>query len=280
MALIAGTVSASNEIEVTSNAAGPTAAQIYLGQVKRAVSTKRKAFTLIELLVAIAIIAILASMLLPAIARSREKARGIQCMNNQRQLYLAWHQYVDENGGRLPFAYGHSDETWCPDGFNSQGIIERSPLRVYLGDALNVWRCPSISRDASELPVNQAMNFTIGGGNPDRHETNEVVIHHRFASIVGDEPGRLFLLTDKREEVAGTVFRLIPYAGWNKPENYRNPWPAIAHRSAAFFFLDGHSEIHRWRDPRTGPVPPIRESDIQPFNKDIEWINWHTVTLR
>src|SRR5687768_8221755 len=83
-------------------------------------------FTLIELLVVIAIIAILASMLLPALAKAKLKTQGVQCMNNTRQLMLAWRMYAEDNNEKLPFAYAaaggaNARYAWMQGGLDFNG---------------------------------------------------------------------------------------------------------------------------------------------------------------
>jgi prepilin-type N-terminal cleavage/methylation domain-containing protein len=80
-----------------------------------------RGFSLIELLVVIAIIAVLAALLLPAIARSKEQGQRTACLNNTRQLMLAWIMYADDNDGRLVpnnWVYFASSQTQMTNGIS------------------------------------------------------------------------------------------------------------------------------------------------------------------
>src|SRR2546427_9917226 len=126
----------------------------------RTCSNRRRGsgFTLIELLVVIAIIAILAALLLPALGRSKLKAQAVQCMNNGRQLMLAWRFYVEDNLDKVPSAWQAAGD-WMPvgdmswtgnprtDGGNRYNwdielTLKKSPLWTYCGNSPGIWRCP------------------------------------------------------------------------------------------------------------------------------------------
>ncbi len=267
-------------------------------------------FTLIELLVVIAIIAILAAMLLPALSRAKDKANGIRCMSNNKQLSLAWRMYSEDNMDRIPFAYSpdppdpNSKYAWITgildfDGNNRanwdvENNLAKSPLWTYCGKQAGIWKCPA---DTASVTVpgrgvmprvrSMSMNIWVGGNQgTDGGWGPNWRVYRKMGDMIKPGPANTFVTLEEREDSINDGFFIVLMDGYPSTANtVMVDFPAGYHgKAAGFSFADGHSEIHKWRDPRSTPVLkkgqllPLNQT--QPNNLDVAWMQEHSTRLK
>jgi prepilin-type processing-associated H-X9-DG protein len=251
---------------------------------------------LIELLVVIAIIAILAAMLLPALSRAKTKAQGIQCMNNVRQLGVAWFMYPQDNEDRLVLnkqsQSGASgvNTTWVSGVLTMANsadnvdisLLERSLLYPYCKN-VNIWRCPgdrstSVNGGVTRPRVRTlAMNCWLAEGR--LSQSPGFRVFKKASDLTQPGPTKTFVFIDEREDSVDDGYFAVNMTGYpDQPHtiiwvNY----PASYHgQSAGLSFADGHSELRRWRDSRT--MPPLISGQrmalnvSSPNNQDLVWL--------
>jgi hypothetical protein len=223
------------------------------------------------LLVVIAIIAILAAMLLPALSRAKIRAQGIYCMSNQKQLTLAWIMYAGDFQDKLtPNASGSQSRGGWVDGWLdfSPGTTDNTNtlflMNAKIGPytkSIGIYKCPAdvyncvIAGKSLPRVRSVSMNAYVGvvGDSP----TAGWYSYHKMSDINQPPPVKLWVFVDEHPDSIndGWLVNGEPAGlGWTD-------LPASYHAAACGIgFADGHAEIKKWLDGYSagkGTVQPV-----------------------
>jgi prepilin-type N-terminal cleavage/methylation domain-containing protein/prepilin-type processing-associated H-X9-DG protein len=222
---------------------------------------RSKGFTLIELLVVLAVIAILAAILLPALAGAKAKAHHVVCLNNLKQLTLGWLLYIDENDDFLPKNDGAGNGgsfggSWVVGNAKtdpSSANIEMGVIFRYAKNA-EIYRCPADKSTVTGSPtLRRFRSYSLSGylGSPGQLK--------RYPEIRVPGTDSVFVFIDEEHEsIEDGIFGLF-----RAPDNRWINMAADRHRGmGSLSFADGHVSKIRWRwRKRFGQVDQWVESD-------------------
>jgi len=223
------------------------------------------AFTLLELLVVIAVIGLLASFLLPALSKAKQRALDVKCLNNLRQLQIAFavctvdhddvmppnsYVYVIGGPGSTNFPTRYEDSSWCPGDVTvdtTDTNVRSGVLFPYL-ETTGVYRCPadrSTIRDPVAGVVRRTRSYNLSIWLNCKLEPRS----YRLVSQV-PRTADLFTFIDTHEDaIVDPTFGLYQSDTW-----WGDFWidqPANRHSQAAnVAFLDGHVERWNWKSPK------------------------------
>lgn len=260
------------------------------------------AFTLIELLVVVAVVALLAGMLLPALSSAQARSQAAACMNNHRQLALALQVYTDDHSGKLPYNWGaagirrsvslQSYLNWAnnvmsweldPGNTNRYQLVAGG-LGPYLNGAAGPFKCPTdrvlsrIQREAGWTARLRSVSLNAMMGYAGRFLSGNVntnnPAHTQFFRLDDvREPSRIFTFIDEHPDSIndGYFLNRIDRFEWvDLPGSYH-------HNGATITFADGHVERQRWIDGITKP-PAQPDVAVLPVSlpagqrADFEWL--------
>jgi prepilin-type processing-associated H-X9-DG protein len=233
-------------------------------------------FSQVDLLTVVVVLALLALLLTPALARTRVTDQAFQCRNNLRQLLHAWRMYADDNSGNLcnAFDWVGGLEGYGSGNFGNTNDLLNGELGPYVkGTAF--YKCPA---DQSSLvrTISMSQSFTYSSEGRLEDFPNTYRHYVKTADMTLPSPVNLWVMIDESPgsvNDAAFAVEMQPYGG-----KWQDGPTTLHNGGCGFAFADGHSEIHKWTDSRTLALntTSFLFGISQPNNPDIKWVQDRT----